>query len=201
MRTISRWPCAIRGPDLAEDAAARRLRVAPRTSGMTQKWHEKEQPSWIFTNARTRSSRASRPGRSRSRRRRRRSARPPPRSGRGRPSRSRGSPANADSESRAPQPVTKTRSCVRAARAAAWRDFASASFVTQHVFTTAISPAGLGVAVARAAARARPARRCGRPCSRGRRPRTAPFANLRESGCGRADRPPSRRRDSRSSRR
>ena len=30
----------------------------PRTSGMTQNAHENEQPSWIFTNARVRSSRA-----------------------------------------------------------------------------------------------------------------------------------------------
>ena len=36
-----------------------RLREAPRTSGMTQKLHEKLQPSWIFTNARMRSRRAS----------------------------------------------------------------------------------------------------------------------------------------------
>ena len=39
--------------------SALRLRVAPRTSGITQNAHENEQPSWIFTNARTRSSRAS----------------------------------------------------------------------------------------------------------------------------------------------
>ena len=44
---------------LAQDGVGARLRDAPRTSGITQKLHEKEQPSWIFTNARTRSSRAS----------------------------------------------------------------------------------------------------------------------------------------------
>ena len=49
---------APRGPR-ASTASARRLRDAPRTSGITQKLHEKLQPSWIFTNARTRSSRAS----------------------------------------------------------------------------------------------------------------------------------------------
>ena len=34
-------------------ASALRLRVAPRTSGITQNAQENEQPSWIFTNART----------------------------------------------------------------------------------------------------------------------------------------------------
>ena len=37
-------------------ASALRLRVPPRTSGITQNAHENEQPSWILTNARTRSS-------------------------------------------------------------------------------------------------------------------------------------------------
>ena len=45
--------------DLGEHCVRTRLRLAPRTSGTTQKLHEKLQPSWIFTNARTRSSRAS----------------------------------------------------------------------------------------------------------------------------------------------
>ena len=46
--------------DLAEHGVgARGCASAPRTSGITQKLHENEQPSWIFTNARTRSSRAS----------------------------------------------------------------------------------------------------------------------------------------------
>src|SRR5207245_11640770 len=40
-------------------AAAERLRDGPRTSRTTQKLHEKLQPSWIFTNARTRSRRES----------------------------------------------------------------------------------------------------------------------------------------------
>ena len=44
-------------PDLGSTAAAERLRVPPRTSGITQNAHENEQPSWILTNARTRSSR------------------------------------------------------------------------------------------------------------------------------------------------
>ena len=65
---------------------------------------------------------------------------------------------------------------VRAAREAAWRDFETASCVTQHVLTTATSPAArdLGVAVARAGARAPPARRRARPCSRGSGRRTSP---------------------------
>ena len=42
----------------ASTASAARLRDAPRTSGITQKSHEKLQPSWILTKARTRSSRA-----------------------------------------------------------------------------------------------------------------------------------------------
>ena len=59
MRTISRCPCETRRWMSASTAVARRLRVAPRTSGMTQNEHENEQPSWIFTNARVRSSRVS----------------------------------------------------------------------------------------------------------------------------------------------
>ena len=59
MRTISRWPCATRRRISPSTASARRLRVPPRTSGITQKLQEKLQPSWIFTNARTRSRRAS----------------------------------------------------------------------------------------------------------------------------------------------
>ena len=43
----------------ASTAPACRLRVPPRTSGITQNAHENEQPSWIFTNARVRSRRAS----------------------------------------------------------------------------------------------------------------------------------------------
>ena len=54
-----RWPCSTRRRISRAPRSAARLREAPRTSGMTQKLHEKLQPSWIFTNARTRSSRAS----------------------------------------------------------------------------------------------------------------------------------------------
>ena len=43
----------------ASTAAAERLRDAPRTSGTTQKSHEKLQPSCTLRNARTRSSRDS----------------------------------------------------------------------------------------------------------------------------------------------
>ena len=139
MRTISRCPCATRLLISPSTASALRLRVAPRTSGITQNAHENEQPSWILTKARTRSSLASAwtqpiaptspatvstacsiwPGTTVT---------------------FGGSPANAVSESRAPHPVTYTRACVRAAREAAWRDFARPSFVTQQVFTTATSP-------------------------------------------------------------
>jgi len=42
--------------DPASTAAADRRGCRPRTSGMTQKLPREEQPSWIFTNARTRSS-------------------------------------------------------------------------------------------------------------------------------------------------
>ena len=59
MRTISRWPCSTRRRISARTASALRLRVAPRTSGITQNAHENEQPSWILTKARTRSSRTS----------------------------------------------------------------------------------------------------------------------------------------------
>ena len=45
--------------NLREYRLALRLRDAPRTSGITQKLHENEHPSWIFTNARTRPTRAS----------------------------------------------------------------------------------------------------------------------------------------------
>jgi hypothetical protein len=124
---------------LGEHGIGARLREAPRTSGITQKLQEKLQPSCTFTNARTRSSRAS--------------AWTQPIA----PT----SPAIASGgllarlrddddvlrqtgervgERLAPQPVTYTRRCVRAARDAAWRDLRSASCVTQQVFSTATSP-------------------------------------------------------------
>ena len=59
MRTTSRWPWATRRRISASTASAGRLRDAPRTSGITQKRHENEQPSCTLTNARTRSSLAS----------------------------------------------------------------------------------------------------------------------------------------------
>ena len=46
-------------PDLAEHGFGAPRRVAPRTSGITQNAQENEQPSWILTKARTRSSLAS----------------------------------------------------------------------------------------------------------------------------------------------
>ena len=47
--------------DLGEHGSARSgCASPPRTSGMTQNAHENEQPSWIFTKARVRSSLASR---------------------------------------------------------------------------------------------------------------------------------------------
>jgi len=59
VRTISRCPCSTRRAISRRTASARRLRVSPRTSGITQKAHENEQPSWILTKARVRSSRVS----------------------------------------------------------------------------------------------------------------------------------------------
>jgi hypothetical protein len=104
---------------------------------MTQNEHEKEQPSWIFTNARVRSSRVSACTQAMA-----------PTS----PATAPGTSSlraeitvtfgGADSKAPArfaPQPVTNTRPCVRAARETACRDFEIASCVTQHVFTTAMS--------------------------------------------------------------
>ena len=95
-----------------------RERVEPRTSGITQNEHENEQPSWIFTKARMRSSFAS--------------AWTQPMAPTSPATVSTacsiwpattvtfaGNPAKAELESRAPQPVTYTRACVRAAREAA----------------------------------------------------------------------------------
>ena len=45
--------------DLAQNGRGRAAARPPRTRGTTQKLQEKEQPSWIFTNARTRSRPAS----------------------------------------------------------------------------------------------------------------------------------------------
>ena len=59
MSTTSGCPWSTRRRTSPSTAAARRLREAPRTSGITQKLHEKLQPSCTLTNARTRSSRAS----------------------------------------------------------------------------------------------------------------------------------------------
>jgi hypothetical protein len=143
--TISRCPCSTRRRTSASTASARRLRDAPRTSGMTQKLHENEQPSWIFTNARTRSSRASawtHP-----------IAPTSPATNAAVSSARRattvtfaGRLAKAFCARFAAQPVTYTRPCVRAARAAAFRLFATASFVTQQVLITATSAAAPGAA-------------------------------------------------------
>ena len=57
VRTISRCPSLARRRTSSSTAAAVRLRVAPRTSGITQNEQPNEQPSWILTKARTRSSR------------------------------------------------------------------------------------------------------------------------------------------------
>src|SRR5436305_11990011 len=138
VRTISRWPWSTRRRTSASTAEAGRLRDPPRTSGMTQKLHEKLQPSWILTNARTRSRRASactQPSAPTS---------PATKSGVASLRRATtvtlsGRPTNASPARFAAQPVTKTRRCVRAARAAAWRDLRTASCVTQQVLTTATS--------------------------------------------------------------
>src|SRR5581483_4806986 len=136
--TTSRCPCSTRRAISASTAAAFRLRDAPRTSGMTQKLHEKLQPSCTLTNARTRSTRASACTQA--------IAPTSPATDAGVASllfatttTLSGSPANAPPARFAPQPVTYTRRWVRAARAASLRDFATASFVTQHVLTTATS--------------------------------------------------------------
>src|SRR5439155_10110000 len=134
----SRCPCATRRRISPSTASAERLREAPRTSGMTQKRQANEQPSCTLTKARTRSRRASactQPIAPTS---------PATTSGvsslrRATTTTLPGSPANASPARFAPQPVTYTRPCVRAARAASLRDFATASWVTQHVLTTATS--------------------------------------------------------------
>ncbi len=137
MSTISGWPWATRRRISASTADARRLRVPPRTSGMTQNAHENEHPSWIFTNARRRSRRAEASTHA--------IAPTSPATAAGVSSLGRATTVTfgatrAKAPSRfAPQPVTKTLSCVRAARETAWRDFETASFVTQQVFTTAMS--------------------------------------------------------------
>ncbi len=53
--TISAWPSATRRRTSASTSASARERLGPRTSGITQKLHENEQPSCTFTNARIRS--------------------------------------------------------------------------------------------------------------------------------------------------
>ena len=116
-----------------------RLRVAPRTSGITQNAHENEHPSWIRTNARTRSRRcgaSTQPIAPTS---------PATNAAASSPVRLvtttfSGAPANAFSRFEA-HPVTYTDRAERAARAAACRDFETASCVTQQVLTTWISPA------------------------------------------------------------
>ncbi len=138
MSTISRWPWATRRRISESTAAALRLRDAPRTSGITQKLHENEQPSWIFTKARTRSSRASACTQP---------IAPTSPATNAAVSSLRfattvtlgGSPASDSPPRLAAQPVTYTRPCVRAARAAALRLFATASFVTQQPLITATS--------------------------------------------------------------
>src|SRR5215216_142572 len=156
--TTSRWPCSTRRATSRSTSSARRLRDAPRTSGITQKLQEKLQPSCTFTNARTRSSRASA-----------RTQPIGPTSRATRPGVCSGVPAMTDtfagtvaraSPARlAAQPVTYTRLCVRAARAAACRDFATASFVTQQPLMTAMSAASPSSSCPSASSRAR------RPCA------------------------------------
>src|SRR5829696_2850812 len=138
VRTTSRWPCRTRFSISASTAGARRLREAPRTSGITQKAQLKLQPSCTLTKARTRSRRASA------------CTHPIAPTSRATASATSslclattttfaGRPFTAPPPRFAEQPVTYTRWWVRAAREAAWRDFDTASWVTQHVFTTATS--------------------------------------------------------------
>ena len=140
MRTTSRWPCATRRRISPSTAAALRLRVAPRTSGITQKAQEKRAAvldlheradaveSCVGLDAADRADVAGDRldgfldlarttvtfcGQPRER-----------------------SPSRVVRRSRS----RRRAACVRAARDAAWRDFARPSLVTQHVFTTATSP-------------------------------------------------------------
>ena len=147
----------------------RRLREAPRTSGITQNAHEKLQPSWTLTNARTRSSRAS-PGRSRSRRRRRQRTPASPRSARETTTTFSGRPANASLGGSRRSPSRRragacarprARPCATSTRLA--RDAARAD--DGDVGAARRAPRGRR----RAAARGSPARRRARPCSRGNR--------------------------------
>ena len=140
MRTTSRWPCSTRR---RISASTRRARPAARArrarAGSTQKVHEKEQPSCTFTNARTRSSRASawtQPIAPTS----------PATNGR----RLLAAPGDDDDVLRQAGERVRRRgsrrsrsrrrggACARPATAA-WRDLRSASWVTQHVLTTATS--------------------------------------------------------------
>ena len=56
---LGRFSARLCDEALGRTDSAERLREAPRTSGTTQKLHEKLQPSWTFTKARTRSRRDS----------------------------------------------------------------------------------------------------------------------------------------------
>ena len=126
VRTTSRWPCRTRFSISASTAGARRLREAPRTSGITQKAQPKLQPSCTLTNARTRSRRASACTHP---------IAPTSRATASATSSLRlattttfaGRPFIASPPRFAEQPVTYTRWWVRAAREAAWRDFDTAS--------------------------------------------------------------------------
>ena len=101
-----------------------------------------------------------------------------------------GSPANACRRaSRRSRSRTRGRAYAPPARRPG-ATCASASFVTQQVFTTATSPLPSTRGDRRgAAARATPARRSARPCSRGNGPRSSPSARESTRAC--ADRPPS----------
>ena len=156
---------ALRDPpaDLAEHGlGAAAARVAPRTSGITQNAHENEQPSWIFTNARTRSSRAS-------------ACTQPiaPTSPATISAACSIWPATTVTFGRQPgervarEFARRSRSrrhaaCVRAAREAALRRFARPSFVTQQVLITATSPRPGGLAWPSRSSRSRSA--CASAC-------------------------------------
>ena len=140
MRTTSRCPWRTRRRISVSTASAVRLRVPPRTSGITQNAHENEQPSWILTNARTRSRRcggldaADRADIARDEG----TAASSPFAGDDDVRRA--APANAALEVRGAARHVHGACARAAARDAACRDFETASWVTQHVLTTAISP-------------------------------------------------------------
>src|SRR4051812_6212720 len=141
--TTSTWPRATRRRTSATRSDSGRERLGPRTSGITQKLHENEQPSCTFTTARIgwgapsagRAPRQPSPA-SRS------PTAPGACSGAAATTCTRSPrPPSSAAASRAAQPVTTTCPAPSArARRTAWRVFATASAVTAQPFTTCTEP-------------------------------------------------------------